>query len=89
MSLISQVDTLQKDANETESQFQLRRKVYDNYVKANSGKEKSDKDVHLKGVTVSNVFTNVYFMGCSYPEETIKQHKPFWPTKDEIMEIMA
>ena len=79
---------LQKDFNETEGQFKARKQVYENVV-SQLPKDMDTQEKHLEGVKLSNVFRNVYFMGCNYPEETLKNSKKFWPDDTEIHKIMG
>jgi hypothetical protein len=60
-----------KDVTETESHFQMRKKVYVGAVAA--GK------THDEAVVLCSIFKNVYFMGCSYPESALLESKKFWP----------
>lgn len=70
-SIVQEEAGLPKDSTETQTHYLMRKEVYDRAVQ--SGKDKERAEV------LASIFRNVYFMGCSYPDEVVNESRRFWP----------
>jgi len=62
---------LEKLPEETERQYKLRNHVYLNAIEG--------KVEPMRAVTLSMVFRNAFYLGCSYQEEVMREVRPFVP----------
>ena len=65
------VVTIEKDVTETDTHFRLRKYVFESAVSAGVSPERA--------VVLASLFHNAYYLGCTYPEEALKESRRYWP----------